>query len=314
MKVLVTGGAGFIGSHLVDGLIDDGHTVLVLDDLSSGSVENLPPGCSLEVADIRDRDAVAMAVSGKDVVFHLAAFTSVPESFERPEICRDINVNATCNLLEEASAAGVAKVVFASSSAVYSDQPELPKAESEPLGPSSPYGESKLEGERLLHSFLGEAGLKYTALRFFNVYGTRQRADSSYASVVPLFIQSALARRPLTIYADGLQTRDFIYVRDVVRANMMSMQRDWSGVLNVGTGIPISIGNLASKVLQLTGSASELRFAPTREGDVQSSTADASLASQVLDWRSEYMLEDGLREVIRWHEASLAHAEKGTAF
>lgn len=301
MRVLVTGGAGFIGSHTAAGFSEDGHAVTVLDNLSSGEKGNLPPGCAFVQGDVRDYDLVEHQVRGHDIVIHLAAFTSVPESFERHAECFEVNVEGTLNVLEAAATQKVAKVVFASSSAVYAEEPNVPKTETMCPEPASPYAVSKLEGEHLLAWYHRRRGAQHVALRYFNVYGPRQDPNSDYAAVVPKFINRALAGTDLTIYGDGQQTRDFVYVDDVVRANILAAWAAASGVFNVGTGIATPVLALAHEIIALTGSRSSYCFGPRPPGDVLFSTADIQRISRGFGWMPRFSLHEGLSETLKWY-------------
>lgn len=301
MIVLVTGGAGFIGGHVVEALVKLEHQVTVLDNFSTGKKENLVPGCQVVVGDIRDRDVVDRCVRGQDVVFHLAAFTSVPHSLERPEECFDTNVNGTRNLLESACRAGVSRIIFASSSAIYPELPDCAKAEALPPEPKSPYASSKLEGEALLRWFHRHKRLNYVGFRYFNVYGPRQDTESEYAAVIPIFITKSLRHGTLTIYGDGRQTRDFVYIEDVVRADLQAMNSEVCGIFNVGTGQAVSVLGLAQTIIHLVGSSSGYSFAPARPGDILSCAADTALIGERLGWRSHYSLAEGLEETIKWY-------------
>jgi len=300
-SVLVTGGAGFIGSHVAERFAREGFGVRVLDDLSSGDAANLAPFWKLVRADVADPAAVDAAVAGTEIVIHLAAFTSVPESFERFEDCYRTNVFGTTNVVRACVRHGVRKLVFASSSAVYSDLPAAPKSETECPGPTSSYGISKLEGEHLLAAHTELDGLGSVALRFFNVYGPRQPAGSAYAAAVPIFIERALRGEALTIYGDGRQTRDFVFVADVAEAVLRAAQGSESGVFNVGTGKAEEILDLADEIARLTGHAVPHRFAPSRAGDVRASSADASRARQALGWSPAHPLARGLAETLAWY-------------
>lgn len=306
MNVLVTGGAGFIGRHLVEMLIGFGYNVTALDDLSNGNSENLISGCDLVVGDIRDSSCVEHCVAGKDLVFHLAAFTSVPGSMEEPDTCFDINVEGTRTLLEKSSAAGVKRFIFSSTSAVYPDTPDTPRAESTPPVPKSPYAQSKLECEDLLRKYHEEKGLSYTALRYFNVYGPQQDPCSDYAAVIPVFMSAALEQRSLTIHGDGQQTRDFVYVSDVADANLRAAESDVCSTFNVGTSCAVSVIYLAKKIISLTGSGSDYVFSPARPADALSSTADISLIDSSLGWAPKWELEAGLAEAIGWYRSQKA--------
>lgn len=305
MNILVTGGAGFIGSHLVDALVALGHQVAVLDDLSTGHEENLNPGCRLVRGDIRDRSCVESCATGKEIVFHLAAYTSVPGSMDHPQTCMEINVDGTRKLLESSVQSGVSRFIFSTTSAVYPEFPDTPKSEAAPVEATSPYAESKLRGESLLSEFHREKGLGYMALRYFNVYGPRQGAESDYASVIPAFINRCQRGEDLIIYGDGGQTRDFVYVADVVRANLLAMASQKVGIFNVGTSEAVSVLNLAETISHTMGSSSRYLFEAPRPGDVRSSTADISLISSQLDWRPQWGLKAGLEETIRWSNSQV---------
>jgi UDP-glucose 4-epimerase len=272
MQILVTGGAGFIGSHLVEHLRARG-ALRVLDNLSSGSRSHLP-ACEFIEGSILDREALRAAMRGVDYVFHLAAMISVPESMENPVRCAEINTIGTLIVLEESARAGVKKFVLSSSAAIYGDNPIVPKREDMIPEPASPYAVSKLDGEYYCRLFTATRGLPTAALRYFNVFGPRQNPASAYAAAVPLFIRQALCGEPLTIHGDGGQTRDFISVRDVARANaFFAMDSPLTGVFNVARGGSLSIGELAGRIVRLTGSKSQISHGPMRPGDVRHSTA-----------------------------------------
>lgn len=274
MKILVTGGAGFIGSHIVEhfqGLAE----VRVLDNLRSGFKLNLA-GLQHEFiqASVLDRDAVRKAVRGVDYVFHLAAMISVPESMAKPVECNHLNTNGTLVVLEEAARAGVKKLVFSSSAAIYGDNPVVPKLETMFPEPKSPYAITKLDGEYYCKMFADEGRLSTACLRYFNVFGPRQDPKSQYAAAVPIFIHRALKGEPITVFGDGEQTRDFIYVKDIVAANaFFATQSPATGVFNVAYGKKITINDLCTTICRLTGSKSEIKHAPERAGDVKHSLA-----------------------------------------
>jgi UDP-glucose 4-epimerase len=277
MRVLVTGGAGFIGSHIVEhfqGRAD----VRVLDNLRSGFWDNLAPfRCEFIRGSILDRELVRMAMRDVDYVFHLAAMISVPESMQQPVACNEINTTGTLVVLEEAARARVKKLVLSSSAAIYGDNPVTPKVETMLPEPKSPYAVTKLDGEFYCKIFSDEGRLATTCLRYFNVFGPRQDPRSQYAAAVPIFIDRALKGEPITIFGDGEQTRDFVYVKDVVAANVFfATQSPATGVFNVAYGQRITIKELASRICQLTGSTSEIRHLPERPGDVKHSLADVS--------------------------------------
>jgi len=274
MKVLVTGGAGFIGSHLVEHFQGNAE-VRVLDNLRSGFQHNLAGfQCELLVGSILDRDLLRRAMREVDYVFHLAAMISVPESMQKPVECNELNTTGTLMVLEAAAQAGVKKLVFSSSAAIYGDNPAVPKLESMAPEPKSPYAITKLDGEYYCQMFTAEGRLPTTCLRYFNVFGPRQNPRSQYAAAVPIFIHQALRHELMTIYGDGEQTRDFIYVADIVAANAyFAMQSPATGVFNVANGHGTSINDLAAMIGRLTGSRSEISHAPDRPGDVKHSLA-----------------------------------------
>lgn len=275
MKVLITGGAGFIGSHLAAALAGKAE-VRVLDDFTTGSHRNLA-GVNVRVLEgsVLDRVAVRAAVTGVDCVFHLAAFVSVPESVQDPGRCTRLNVDGTRAVLEEAATAGVRRLIFSSSAAVYGDTAENPKVETMRLAPGSPYATSKLAGERLCREFAQGGRLETVSLRFFNVFGPRQTVGNGYAAVVPIFIQQAMANEPLSICGDGLQTRDFIFVTEVAAALWhAAMTPGLSGEFNVGSGRATTVRELAERIIGLTRSRSSIVHVAERPGDVRHSRAD----------------------------------------
>jgi UDP-glucose 4-epimerase len=274
MQILITGGAGFIGSHLVEHF-QQRAAIRVLDNLSTGFRSNLAGlPCDFIQGSILDRGTVRAAMHGVDYVFHLAAMISVPESMEHPVLCAETNTIGTLVVLEEAARAGVKKLILSSSAAIYGDNPVVPKREDMIPEPASPYAISKLDGEYYCHLFTAARALHSVALRYFNVFGPRQNPASAYAAAVPIFIHQTLRGEPLTIHGDGAQTRDFISVRDVARANAyFAVESPLTGVFNVARGGSLSIRDLAARILTLTGSRSELIHAPARPGDVRHSTA-----------------------------------------
>ncbi len=274
MRVLVTGGAGFIGSHIVEHFQGQAD-VRVLDNLRSGYRENLE-GLEHEFVEgsVTDRDAVRKAVEGVDYIFHMAAMISVPESMEKPIECVDINTTGTLVLLEEAARAGVKKMCFSSSAANYGDNPVVPKVETMLPEPQSPYAITKLDGEYYCDMFSREGKLATGVMRYFNVFGPRQDPGSAYAAAVPIFIDKATKNETITIFGDGEQTRDFIYVKDIVAANVfLAMNDTESGFYNVAYGRRLTINDLAEKIIELTDSSSKIEYAPVRAGDVKHSMA-----------------------------------------
>jgi nucleoside-diphosphate-sugar epimerase len=302
---LVTGGAGFIGSHLVRGLLARGDAVRVLDNFSTGRIENLSQlDGSLEIieADLRDASNVAQAVRGADYVFHHAAFVSVPQSMQEPETCFAVNVRGTLNLLEAACEARVKQVVLASSAAVYGESQALPLKENTPLSVLSPYAASKQVNEVYAGLYTRGFGLPVVALRYFNVYGPRQSPESEYAAAIPIFIRCLLDGRAPTIFGDGEQSRDFIFVGDVVRANMLAAgnPKAAGGVFNICTGDEISILDLVNALSNIIPDAPPPKFGPPRPGDIYRSLGDPGQAADVLEFRPEVGLLDGLTQTVEW--------------
>jgi len=274
MRVLITGGAGFIGSHIVEHFQGQAE-VRVLDNLRTGFRHNLK-GFEYEFiqGSVLDRNLVRQATQGVDYVFHLAAMISVPESMEKPIECMEINSIGTLVLLEEAARAGVKKLVLSSSAAIYGDNPITPKVETLRPEPKSPYAISKLDGEFFCGMFAAEGRLQTTCLRYFNVFGPRQDAKNPYAAAVPIFIELARKNEPIVIHGDGRQTRDFVFVKDVVAANVFfAMKSEASGVFNVAYGQGLAIHDLANSICRLTGSRSALKHVAERPGDVKHSIA-----------------------------------------
>jgi len=305
-RVLVTGGGGFIGSHLVDRLLGEGFEVVVLDDFSSGRVENLKhhfgrDGFVFVRGDVRDRDVVGRVVEGVDVVFHLAALVSVPVSVEDPVLVEDVNVGGTLNVLKACVDAGVKRFVFAGSCAVYGEGCGVPRCEDDVLDPISPYGVSKLAGEFYCRVFYRVYGLETVVLRYFNVYGPRQ-VYGPYSGVISIFISRLLEGKPPVIFGDGSQVRDFVYVKDVVEANFLAMfsKNAVGGVFNVGSGRCTSINELAGLLIELMGVDVEPVYSDPRPGDIRYSCADIGRARKVLGFEPRVDLRDGLLETIVW--------------
>src|SRR5438067_348137 len=304
---LVTGGAGFIGSHLVERLLALGHRVRVVDNLSTGSAANLAPVLGrIEFlrGDLRDEAVCRRAVQGADLVFHVAALPSVPRSLEDPWTSHDCNVNATMRLLIASTAARVRRIVYSSSSSAYGDTPTLPKVESaEPL-PRSPYAAAKLAGEQYVLAFARAGRVEGIALRYFNVFGPRQDPDSPYAAVIPAFLAAAHEGRPAVIFGDGAQTRDFTYVANVVEANVLAATapRDLASgtVVNIGGGVRISLLELLEQIQDVTGFRVAHACQPSRNGDVRDSLASLERAKQVIGYHPRATLKEGLERTWEW--------------
>jgi len=300
MRILVTGGAGFIGSHIVEHF-QGRAAVRVLDNLRSGFKHNLA-GFQHEFieASILDRDAVRRAMQGVDYVFHLAAMISVPESMAKPIECNELNTTGTLVVLEEAARAGVKKLVFSSSAAIYGDNPEVPKREAMLPEPKSPYAITKLDGEYYCRMFAAEGKLATASLRYFNVFGPRQDPKSQYAAAVPIFIHRALRHEAITIFGDGEQTRDFIHVKDIAAANAhFATQSPATGVFNVAYGGRITINDLARNIVALTQSRSVIQYAPERPGDVKHSLAAVDRL-RAAGFQPTGNLRDGLRDAVEF--------------
>jgi UDP-glucose 4-epimerase len=307
-RVLVTGGAGFIGSHLVERLLGDGHAVRVLDNFSTGSRANLPFAAryvtSLEVleGDIRDAATVARAVSGIDVIYHQAAMRSVPRSVEDPLGANEHNVTGTLNVLDAARRLGVRRVVYASSSSVYGDRPDLPKREDQPPAPISPYAVSKAAGEQYAAVWSRLFGVETVGLRYFNVFGPRQDPASEYAAVIPRFILWGMRGEPLQVHGDGGQSRDFTYVDNVTGACLLAGQVDGVGgeVFNVGCGARISLLEIIARLEVLLGRRVERQHTPIRAGDVRHTLADIDKAKRLLGYAPAVEFDEGFRRTVEY--------------
>lgn len=305
-RVLVTGGAGFIGSHLAEALVALGAEVIVIDDLSGGSRENLAgfSPVTLVEGSIVDREVLRSVTEGCAYVFHLAALGSVPRSVEQPRLYNDVNTTGTLNVLEAARAAGVKRVMFAASSSAYGLNP-VPWVETMPVLPRSPYAATKVAGEALLRAYAASYGLDTAALRYFNIFGPRQNANSAYAAVIAAFAKAYLGGQRPVIYGDGEQSRDFTFVANAVHANLLAARRPepiGGEVINVGTGGRISVNTLAEKMAKEFG-RSELTpvHQPERAGDIPHSFADLSRARAILNYEAVVGFEEGLRETLGWY-------------
>ncbi|MFQ5341432.1 MAG: NAD-dependent epimerase/dehydratase family protein [Anaerolineae bacterium] len=300
MKVLVTGGAGFIGSHIAETYIAAGHTVSVVDDLSAGKREYVPAGAAFYQIDIRDPElGRVFEVERPEIVNHQAAQVSVPKSVADPVQNTSVNVAGLVNVLEQARRHQVRKIVFASSCAVYGDPEQLPIREEHPILPLSPYGQSKWTGEHYLQLHRRMYGLAFSALRYANVYGPRQDPFGE-AGVITIFVERMLADRPVTIYDDGEQTRDFIFVGDVALANLRALDRGDNGVYNVSTGHAVTINQLCQMLSELAGYHHDPQYAPPRPGDIRHSVLEPARAMRDLDWQPATSFEQGLAQTIRF--------------
>jgi UDP-glucose 4-epimerase len=305
MNCLVTGGAGFIGSHLVEELIRNGDRVRVLDNLTTGSMENLSAvidQIDLLRGDIRDPVVVQQAVDGIDTIFHLAAHISVADSMKNPAICFDINVMGTNLLLQLASQNSVKKVVISSSAAVFGDQEILPIKEDATLLPLSPYGASKQMDEILTGMYSRSFHLPVTCLRYFNVFGPRQNPLSPYAAAIPIFIQRMLDKKPVIIFGDGNQTRDFIFVKDIARANLLAAANPAADgkIIDICSGVPTTINQLVALLRNLIQTVPAPEYQPARSGDIYDSYGSPVLAGELLGYEPSTSFEQGLLETIEW--------------
>lgn len=302
-NILITGGAGFIGSHLADALLAAGHNVTILDNLSTGTRDFLPKDSEFVEADIRDRDTVSSLFRTHhfDTVYHEAAQTMVPESIHDPHHDADENIMGLLSVLEAARASDVRKIIFSSSAAIYGDNTALPLAESETPAPTSFYGLTKWMTEKYLALYHTLYGLDYTVLRYSNVYGPRQGA-SGEGGVIYIFAKLLAEGAPLTIFGDGGQTRDFINVHDVVSANLAALEKGSGTVCNVSTETEISLNALAAEMVRLSGKTVAIRHEAPRAGDIYRSSLSHARAKEILGWAPKETLTDGLGETIRFFE------------
>jgi len=306
VKVVVTGGAGFIGSHIVEYWLNEKAEVHILDNLRSGYLSNVEifPNAIFHKGSITDRELVYNVLDGADYVHHLAALVSVPESIEKLHECFDINVNGLINVLDASKEFGIKKVVLSSSAAIYGDNPVSPKTTEMKPEPKSPYGITKLDGEYYLNMYQEMFQLGTISLRYFNVFGPRQDPKSQYAAAIPIFIDRALKNQPIFIYGDGTQTRDFIFVKDVVKANILAAtQKDVYGVFNVANGSAISINEIANLIINITQSKSPVVYEKKRAGDIKDSLASIETTKEKLKFNPKINLKEGLEETIKYFQS-----------
>ena len=309
MTVIVTGGAGFIGSHTVERLLSKGYNVVVIDNYYSGSPENLPQSdgrltiLEIDVSDTDRMNKITSLTRKGDVeaIIHLAAIINIVEVDENPQRALDVNVKGTLNILELARKLEARRVVFASSTAVHGEPVYLPVDEDHPLNPANLYGETKLFSERLMNRYMRDYGLSTVSLRYFNVYGPRMR-PGPYAGVVLSFIQALLKGDTPVIYGTGEQTRDFVYVGDVAEANVRAIESSYTGPVEIGSGVETSINELYRMICGIVGRCPEPRRMPPRPGDVSRSVASIKLARRVLNWQPMVSLEEGLRYTVKYYK------------
>ncbi|MFW9942112.1 MAG: SDR family oxidoreductase [Candidatus Thorarchaeota archaeon] len=306
-NILVTGAAGFIGSNLTYELLKLGADVTGIDNLFNGRIENLREiltnkSFKFIKGDIRDLNLLLEISKDIDIIYHEAAFTSVPQSILMPESCNDVNVNGTLNILNAARKRGVDKIIYASSSSVYGDTPILPKKEDMPRIPISPYGVSKLACEGYMQAFYHVYGMKTVCLRYFNVFGPRQQ-DSPYSGVIAIWLGRIIANKDLIIYGNGEQSRDFTYVNDVVMGNLLADKDNISGeIINIGAGSPITLNDLAKLMLSITNKQElKIIYADPRPGDIVHSFADITKAKKLLDFTPNFTQEEGLKHYFSWY-------------
>ncbi len=303
MHYLVTGGCGFIGSHICEALVERGDTVRIIDDLSTGYKENIAEfsdQVELIQGDIRDENAVASAVQGVDGIFHLAGLVSAFDSVDRPMACHEVNLTGTLNILNAAKDARVTRLVFSSSCALYGNNPQSPKTEAMPYVPESPYAVSKAGCELYMQVFANLYGIETVCLRYFNVFGPRQDPSSEYSGVISRFVNDT-SQGWACVYGDGKQTRDFIFVRDIVQANLLAMTSQKVGkgeVLNIGTGIETSLLDLLEHIQGISDRDFDILYKDSRPGDVRHSRADISLARELLGFDPAYTMRNGLAELL----------------
>jgi UDP-glucose 4-epimerase len=302
-QVVVTGGAGFIGSHLAENLAAKGYRVTVLDDLSTGKMENIAPLVDKNViqfvqGSITDSSLLQKLFRGVDFVYHEAALSRVPRSIDDPLTCNEVNITGTLKVLMAARENGVKKVVYASSSSVYGETDQLPETEGLPVNPLSPYALGKLAGEQYCEIFRQIYGLPTASLRYFNVYGTRLEPESNYATVIPVFINRVAKGLQPIIFGDGEQTRDFTYIEDVVQANIAVIENNAEGIYNIGSGERVTINYLAEQVIKILGKTMKPEYKPPRPGDPKHTLADISRA-RGFGYAPKWPLAEGLRELIR---------------
>ena len=312
LRVLVTGGAGFIGGHLVHALHDLGAKVTVIDDLvgtfgSWANLDDLPAVVRVQ-ASILDEQAIKQAMTGSTYVFHLAALGSVPGSVAEPRKYQDVNVNGTFNILEAARAAGVNRVMFAASSAAYGDSETLPKVEDMPVLPKSPYAANKVAGEAMMRAYADSLGVDTASLRYFNIFGPKQNANSAYAAVIAAFAKAILAGKPPVIFGDGEQSRDFTYVDNAVHANLLaaaSSKNIGGAVLNVACAKRVNVNELAALMLKELGRLDlKVEHRPERAGDVKHSLADISLTTKTIGYKPIVDFEPGLAATVAWYKTA----------
>ncbi len=305
VKIIITGGAGFIGSHIAEYWSNKNADVNIIDSLRTGFEKNIKnlPNVTFHKGSITDKELVFDVLKNADYIFNLAALVSVPESLEKPDECIDINVKGLLNILDAAKTYKAKKVVHSSSAAIYGDDPRLPKDISMRPKPQTPYGITKLDGEYYLQMYYEQYGLPTTSLRYFNVFGPRQDPQSQYAAAIPIFVFKALKNEPITIFGDGEQTRDFVYVKDVVKANVLAAENQKvTGVFNVANEKAITINELAKLIIKTTNSKSQIIYKDERPGDIKHSLASIKETREILNFEPSYDLMSSLETTIKYFQ------------
>lgn len=299
---LVTGGAGFIGSHITEELLAQGHKVIILDDMTAGIRTNVFPQAEFIQGSVTDGELLHAICEEFNIggIFHLAAVASVQKSVEDPMLVHDVNATGTLNVLLAAKDCGVRKVVLSASAAAYGDDPVFPKRETMIPQPLSPYAVSKIAGEMYCDTFTRLYGLQTVALRYFNVFGPRQDPNSEYAAVIPKFTEAIVQGRSPVIFGDGMQTRDFVFVKDVVQANLKAMQSDACGLFNIGRGEQTSLNQLAQMIMEAVDTHADVIYKDPRAGDIRDSVADITKAREMLGYEPAYSVADGIRETVEY--------------
>ncbi|MCE1189131.1 MAG: NAD-dependent epimerase/dehydratase family protein [Ignavibacteria bacterium] len=304
-KITITGGAGFIGSHIAEAWNSLGAEVTIIDNLRTGFKKNLDhiQNITLIEASVTDANSVRPIYENSDVIYHFASMVSVPESFEFPSECFNINVGGLCHIIEACQGRNDVKIIYSSSAATFGNNPNCPLQIDSTTLPLSPYGSAKLAGEHLLQNYLAESKINAVTFRHFNVFGPRQNPRGTYASVIPIFIYKALQNEDITIHGTGEQVRDFVFVKDVASANILAAQNyDAQGIFHVGHGVGTSIINLARMIINLTGSKSKIIHAAKRRGDIDTSIGDISRSTNVLGFLPRFSIEEGLAETIDYYK------------
>ena len=302
MQYLVTGGAGFIASHIAEELIHQHHDIILLDDMSAGKVGNINPEAEFIRGSVTDKKLLNQICKTHkiDGIFHLAAIASVQKSIENPALVHEVNATGTLNILSAAKEHGIRKVILSASAAAYGDNPVFPKREDMLPEPLSPYAVSKITGEMYCRNYADLFGVETAALRYFNVFGPRQDPNAEYAAVIPKFTEKIIRGKNPVIFGDGNQTRDFVFVKDVVQANLLAMNSHVCGLFNIGTGRQTSLNELALMIMRAAGVTTDIIYEAPRAGDIKDSAADISRAKKELGYSPKYSIEDGIRQTVNY--------------